>query len=975
MEERAGKLESVEYYKGSIDSVVSRQEVEPAQGLSTAEVQSRQEKYGLNRLAEEKKVPLWKRILDQFKDVMVIILIAAAVVSGFLGDWVEAIIILAIVVINAVLGLVQEGRAEQAVDALQKMSSPTARVRRNGQISVVDSEEIVPGDIILIEAGDIVPADCRLLEGSNLKADESALTGESVAVEKYADFLTDEAAGIGDRKNMLFSSTAITYGRGTAVAVDTGEQTEMGKIAGRLSRMQQELTPLQINLNQLGTYLAIFCVVVVIITFVVGVLRDGDILDMFMTAVSLAVAAIPEGLAAVVTIVLALGMNRMAERNSIVKRLLAVETLGSIDVICSDKTGTLTQNEMTVTRIYTGDHMLEVSGGGYAPEGEITSPEGINVADNPQVQRLMEIATLCNEAHLQQREDGSWGIIGDPTEAAMLTVAGKHGIYQADMEAKYPRLGDLPFDSERKMMSVFHEKFEEGKLSLTKGAPDIVLDRCSHEYTEAGVVELTEERRKAILEANSAFARTALRVLALAYSEHPDGDFSDAENNMIFVGLMGMIDPARPEAKDAITVCNSAGIRPVMITGDYLETAIAIAKDLGLMHEGDRVMTGAEIENMTQEDLMKVSEEVAVYARVSPEHKVRILEALQANSHISSMTGDGVNDAPALKRANIGVAMGITGTEVAKTAADMILTDDNFATIVRAVEEGRVIYSNIRKFVGFLLSCNVGEILVIFITMLVMGPDMTPLRPIQLLWLNLITDSFPALALGREAAEPDIMSQPPRKSTDKILNKEMMLSIAIQAIAIFAAVFIAFNFGLNRYGIVDKNNEAADAPIYMYAEGEGNSIVEANLVDGTLEPVEGAYVNTQDDGYHDEAGNLVNFGPSAGAYTYAFITLIFAELLRAFSNRSEHYSVFKQGFFSNPTMNKSILLSLALSIVVIYVPGLNGIFDTVPLGVRDWLTILPLALIPFALGELFKYIYHRDTRQKKLLPTAEMLEE
>lgn len=969
MEEQQDRqaVETEQLYQGTVASVLQKQKVDPAQGLSAEEVSKRIELFGPNKLAEEKKTPLWHRILAQFKDVMVIILIVAAVISGFLGDWVEAIIILAIVVVNAVLGVVQEGRAEQAVGALQKMSSPTARVIRGGKQQVVTSEEIVPGDIILIEAGDIVPADCRLIEGSNLKADESALTGESVPVEKDANFTSAEQLGIGDRENMLFSSTAVTYGRGTAIAVSTGSKTEMGKIAGRLTGMKQELTPLQINLNQLGTYLAIFCVAVVVITFIVGVMRNGDVLDMFMTAVSLAVAAIPEGLSAVVTIVLALGMNRMAERNSIVKRLLAVETLGSVNIICSDKTGTLTQNEMTVTRLYAGDNMFTVSGGGYEPNGEITSPEGAPVQDNPILQRLMEIATLCNEAELQHKEDGSWQMIGDPTEGAMLSVAGKFGAIRSELDKQHPRLGDLPFDSDRKMMTVFHDGFPEGKVALTKGAPDIVLDRCSHEMTADGVVPLTAERKTEILASNSAFARTALRVLSFAYSIHEDGNFENVETNMIFAGLMGMIDPARPEARDAIAVCTGAGIRAVMITGDYKETAVAIAKDLGLMKDGDNVMTGAELEKMSDSDLRIACEKTAVYARVSPEHKVRIVEALQSHGHIASMTGDGVNDAPALKRANIGVAMGITGTEVAKSAADMILTDDNFATIVHAVEEGRVIYSNIRKFVGFLLSCNVGEILVIFITMLVMGPDLTPLLPIQLLWLNLITDSFPALALGREKAEPDIMLQKPRKSTDKILNPEMIMSIIIQAVAIFAAVFIAFNIGLDRYGLWLKGENAAavDRATFTYVEGSRN-IIEAQLLDGQAVAVSGGEVFMESNGYRDQSGEVINFGPSDGAMTYAFVTLICAELLRAFSNRSEHYSVFKQGFFSNSTMNKSILLALGLTMVVVYVPFLNPIFDTIPLALRDWAVIMAMAVIPFVMGELFKFVYHRNTRRARI---------
>lgn len=968
MEEQGRELSSKTdtMYLGSLEDVLSVHNVDQGQGLSSSEVTSRQEQYGLNKLAEEEKTPLWKRFLEQFKDVLVIILLAAAIISGFLGDWIEAIIIMAIVIINAVLGVVQEGRAEQAVEALQKMSSPNAKVRRDGQTKVVPSEEIVPGDIVVIEAGDIVPADCRLIESSNLKVNESALTGESVPVEKDADFVTEETLGIGDRDNSLFSSTAVTYGRGTAIVTATGDHTEMGKIAGRISSMVQELTPLQNSLNTLGKYLAIFMLAVVAITFVSGVLRDGNVLDMFMTAVTLAVAAIPEGLSAVVTIVLALGMNRMATENAIVKRLLAVETLGSVDVICSDKTGTLTQNEMTVTKILADTEVFDVSGAGYKPEGDITNQEGQKVENHPVLDRLMTIASLCNEAQLEQGENDLWGIIGDPTEGAMLTAAGKYDVDRQALQAKCPRLGDLPFDSDRKMMSVFHDGFEEGKLALTKGAPDIVLERSTKEYTSEGVRELTPERKEEILQTNIDFAKDALRVLSFAYSEHPDGDFEDAEENLIFVGLMGMIDPARPEAKDAINICRGAGIRAVMITGDYKETAVAIANDLGLRDEEDKVLTGAEVEAMSEEELRVASEETSVYARVSPEHKVRIVEALQANGHIASMTGDGVNDAPALKRADIGVAMGITGTEVSKSAADMILTDDNFATIVNAVEEGRVIYSNIRKFVGFLLSCNVGEILVIFITILLMGPTMVPLLPIQLLWINLITDSFPALALGQEKAESDIMNQPPRRRTDKILNREMIASIVVQSIAIFASVFLAFNVGIKTYGYNATIEGETDTET-VYVETDTKDVfIQADTLEGSLVPLEGATAyQTENNTMVNEAGENISFGPSYGAYTFAFITLILAELLRAFSSRSEHSSVFKQGFFSNPTMNKAILLSLVLTLVTIYIPGLNHIFRTTALDFKDWLFIILFSLIPFVVGEVFKAIFHRGTRKEQ----------
>lgn len=900
------RISGGQVYKQGLDEVLANYSVNPSNGLTDLEVATQFEKYGYNRLEEEKGESFLRKLIRQFQDFLVIILIVASIFSAVTGDYFEALLIIAIVVLNALLGVYQEGRAEKAVEALQKMASPTARLLRNGKQVQVPSEEVVPGDIVLLEAGDIVPADVRLIESSNLAAEEAALTGESVPVEKHAVDLGQEDLPLGDRQNMLYSSTAVTSGRGTAVVVGTGDVTEMGKIAGQLHSIEDEQTPLQKSIDQLGKMLGLVLLGVVIITFLVGLLRGGDVRDLLMTSISLAVAAVPEGLPAIVTIVLSLGMGRMAQQNSIVKRLLAVETLGSVDIICSDKTGTLTQNEMTVTRVYVGGETYEVSGVGYAPEGTITSSEGKvsegAIPDN--LSRLLTIASLCNEAELQENE-GAWGILGDPTEASLLALARKAGFVRSDLQNKYPRIGDLPFDSSRKMMSVFHTDFSDGTLSLTKGAPDIILKRSSRELTPDGVVELTDARRQEILDVNNTYAQSALRVLSFAYSEHPDGDFETAEENLIFVGLVGMIDPARPEVRDAMALCHQAGIRAVMITGDYRETALAIARDLNMMKEGDLVFSGTELDGMSDEDLRAVVDQVAVFARVSPEHKLRIVNALRANGHITSMTGDGVNDAPALKQADIGVAMGITGTEVSKGAADMILTDDNFATIVTAVQEGRIIYANIRKFVNFLLSCNIGEVLVIFLSILILGPQMIPLVPIQLLWLNLVTDSFPALALGQEKGESDIMLQPPRRSDSRILNKDMIWSIATQAIAIFASVYIAFNFGLARYG------------------------TEAGL-------------------------------PHDGARTYAFVTLILAELLRAYSSRSEHESVFKIGLFSNKTMLKATAISFVLLILVIYIPFLDTVFHTIPLGILEWLLLIGLALIPFIVGELFKKIYYRS---------------
>lgn len=908
---------NTEAYRQTREAILEQWAVDPQYGLSAEQIAQQREIYGENRLAEKKKEPLWRKVLAQLLDVMVLILFAAGLLSAITGDWVESLVILAIVVVNAVLGVVQEGKAEKALEALHKMSAPRARVLREGQQQLIDAAELVPGDLVLLEAGDVVPADLRLLESSNLQAEEASLTGESVPVHKDANFIATSPLGLGDRANLVFSSTAITYGRGSGVVIGTGYQTEIGQIADKLQTIEQEQTPLQKSLNQLGKWLAVLCLIVCAIVFAEEAWLHPDaagILDGFKTAIALAVAAIPEGLAAIVTIVLALGMKRMAEKHAIVKRLLAVETLGCVDVICSDKTGTLTQNEMTVTHFYVAGMDYTVEGIGYAPEGAVRSQAGETVRPEalpPALQRLAEICTLCNDAQLQPDSSAKgWKILGDPTEAALLTLAGKLGVTRAALAAERPVVCDLPFDSDRKRMTVFCQGFEEAQtLSLTKGAPDLMLARCTEELLADGQRQpLTPARREALMAINSDYAHRALRVLALAYRAQPVNTETEvAESQMVFVGLVGMIDPARPEAKAAIAVCRQAGIRPVMITGDHRDTAAAIAMDLGLMQPGDQALTGAQLDEMSEAQLREAVAHTSVYARVSPEHKVRIVEALRQEGHIASMTGDGVNDAPALKQADIGVAMGITGTEVAKGAADMILTDDHFATIVDAVEEGRVIYANIRKFVGFLLSCNVGEILVIFITTLLTG--IAPLTAIQLLWLNLVTDSFPALALGREAGDPDIMHQRPRSKTESIINAEMIGAILIQALTIFGAVFAAFWIGRAGW-LGDQSHDL--------------------LVEGR---------------------------------TLAFTTLIFSELLRAYSCRSERFSVFKIGFFSNKTMVMATLFSMGLMVLVLYVPFLNTLFKTVPLDLAHWSVVIGLGVLPFVAGELYKGIYNRLVRR------------
>ena len=894
------------WYDKSVEFVAKTLKVDVEKGLSSKEAEDRVAEYGYNELKEKEKETIFQKVLNQLKDFLTIILIVASVVSFAVGEGADAIVIIAIVVVNAFLGVMQEGKAEKALEALKKMSAPNAKSVRNGKVEIVPSKNLVPGDMVVFEAGDVIPADIRIIDSANLKIEEASLTGESVPAEKDAKAELTGDVGIGDRINMAYMSTVVTYGRGKGIVVETGANTEMGKIADKIQEIDNEATPLQRKLDQLGKWLGILCIAVCIMVFAVGLLRGGTLLEMFMTSVSLAVAAIPEGLSAVVTIVLALGMKKMVSRNAIVRRLLAVETLGCVDVICSDKTGTLTQNEMTVKKVYTYGNIFDVTGQGYDPAGKfLVEDKEINIKDYKDIQLLLPAGVLCNDAAIEKREDGQWGILGDPTEGAF-TVAGLKGGYsREDMNKKYPREAELPFDSDRKMMSTFHKGFMEGIVSFTKGAPDIILDRCTKIYIDGEVLELNEQMKENISAANSSFANMALRELACAYRQYPDlpEDISSdtVEKDMIFIGLMGMIDPARPEAKDAIEVCTTAGIKPVMITGDHRDTAVAIAKDLQLMKEGDGVLTGGEIDALSDFEFAKAVETTSVYARVSPENKVRIVETLRKNGHIASMTGDGVNDAMALKKADIGVAMGITGTDVAKGTADIVLTDDNFASIVHAVEEGRIIYSNIRKFVFFLLSCNVGEILIVFLALLLNIP--TPLIPIQLLWLNLVTDSFPALALGTEKGESDIMTQKPRKAEEPIIDKSMIAGILVQSVALVVAVLGVYILVLNRYPDYATNPEHLKI-----------------------------------------------------ARTYAFVTLILAEVLRSFSSRSEKESIFKIGVFSNKTLNYATILCFFLLAIVIYVPFLRPIFETVKLNLFDCEIILAFCLIPLAAGEIYKVI-------------------
>lgn len=873
-------------------------------GLSSQEANNKLSEYGKNALEEEKGRSYFAKLMDQFKDPMIIILLAASIVSAIVGQIEDSIIIVAIIVIMALLSLYQEGKAEESIKALQKMASPHAKVKRDGKIVEIASEDLVPGDIVILETGNIVPADLRLFESANLKIDESSLTGESVPVEKDANLNYDGVVEIGDRENMAFSSTIVSYGHGEGIVIATGKYTEIGKIATSIQSLEDEQTPLQKRLAGLSKTLGLVTVGICALVFLVGVLYKKPLLDMFMTSVSLAVAAIPEGLPAIVTIVLSLGMNKMAKKNAIVKRLLAVETLGTTTVICSDKTGTLTQNEMTAVKSFVDGVEMDITGTGYGPIGNfLKDTKEISIEDVQSLDLFAHIASLTNDASLVKDND-TYNMIGDPTEGALLTMAEKLSINKEEANKTYPRIAEIPFDSDRKMMTTFHNNFMGyNTVSFTKGAPDIILDKCNRILLNGEVIELNDELRKEVFDKNIEFARQALRVLAFAYKSYDempkDISTENIENNMIFVGLVGMIDPSRPEAKLAIKECKDAGIIPVMITGDYLETAFAIGKDLGIVEREDQVIMGKELNNLSPEEIREVVKHKRVFARVSPQNKVQIVTAFKENGEIVAMTGDGVNDAPAIKKADIGISMGITGTDVAKNTSDVILTDDNFATIVHSVEEGRIIYANIKKFISFLLSCNIGEILIVLIAILLNLEE--PFVPIQLLWLNLVTDSFPALALGVEKGEEDIMDQPPRDPDEPILDKHSAILIGLQSVAITIATLGAYFYGLKHYG-TDIN----------------------------------------------------------GARTVAFATLILSELLRSYSVRSTKHTVFHIGIFSNKKLVIGTAISTILMLIVIYVPGLNDLFYTVPLGLKEWSVILPLSFLPFIVGELRKVFFKHN---------------
>ena len=922
-------------------------------GLSAQEIKQRVETYGYNELEEKAPPTFLERLWDQIRDFVVMILIVAAIVSFFLGDYIESAAIIAIVVLNTAIGIIQESKAEEALAALKKMAAPEAHVIRDGTRITVPARELVPGDLVLLEAGSIVPADLRLVQTVNLKAEEASLTGESVPVNKNASHELPEKSGLGDQHNMAFMSTIITYGRGMGMVTGTGMKTAIGQIAEMIQSVEDEDTPLQKKLDQVGKTLGIASLAVCGLVFVVGMLRPVLVgatvgwgadqwiehsKEFFMLAVSLAIAAVPEGLPAVVTICLALGMQEMVKRHALIRRLPAVETLGSATVICSDKTGTLTQNQMTTTRIWVDGRVYEVTGRGYAPDGQfVFSGEKIlHLDEHPVLQTALWGGVLCNDAILEPQTANDYRMIGDPTEGAMVVSGAKAGYWRDSLEKHFPRVNEIPFDSDRKRMTTIHDlepapKANIGPLpggglnnyvAIVKGAPDLVLDQCTQILTADGPVALTDAGRKAVLDANVGMASQALRVLSVAYrplAHVPDEPkANEVETDLVFIGLQGMIDPARPEVLPAVQRAQGAGLRTIMVTGDYAATAAAIASEIGILAEGHETISGAELEAMSDAELDARIDKVDVFARVAPNHKMRIVAALRKRNNVVAMTGDGVNDAPALKQADIGIAMGITGTDVTKQTADMVLTDDNYVSIISAIEQGRIIYSNIRKFVYFLLSCNVAEITILFIATVAGWP--LPLTAIQLLWLNLLSDGAPALALGLEKGDPDLMYRPPRPPDEPVINREMWIGVGIQTVAITTAVLGAYLLGWKAYG-----------PDLALRKG---------FAVGTAAFDEFVLLTSE---------------------TMAFVTLVLSELFRAYTARSERYPLLKLGLFTNKYMQYAVGFSTFLLLLVVYipVPAVRQIFNTTPITLSEWVVLIPLILLPSVIAEVWKAIMNR----------------
>lgn len=890
----------MQWHSLSINEALNRLGVTHNQGLSSKDVRQRQQTYGYNLLEATKKKNILLRFLGQFADFMIIILILAAAVSfivSFLDgnpDFLDPVIILCIIIINATLGLLQESRAEKALEALKKMSAPTAHVIRDGVLGTVDSSELVPGDIIILETGCFVPADARLITAVNLKAEEASLTGESNAVEKNAELILHPETNLGDRLNMVLATSTITYGRGMAVVTATGMNTQVGHIAKLIMQDDTPMTPLQKRLAKTGKVLGIAALSICAFIFVLGILKKLPVFDMFMTSVSLAVAAIPEGLPAIVTIMLSLGVQRMAKKNAVIRKLPAVETLGSATVICSDKTGTLTQNVMTVT--------------------ELCSITGREKPNSTFGTFLLSHASLCNDT-MMNFDQNTLILSGEPTEKALVLAAYHAGLNKNKLDEEYPRVYEIPFDSSRKLMTTVHCSEEHGYRSITKGAFDFMLERCTHYYLNGKQHPLTGKDRKQLNRLNNTMTEKALRVIAVAYRNFPDSFHKEEklEQGLTFIGLIGMIDPPREEVKEAVTMCRQAGIKPVMITGDHVLTAKAIATDLGILADGEEAVTGDALSQMNDEQLEQNIYRYSVFARVSPEHKVRIVKAFQARGEVVAMTGDGVNDAPALKTADIGCAMGITGTDVAKNAADMILTDDNFATIVSAVREGRGIYDNIKKAVHFLLSSNIGEILTIFVSILLGLP--TPLVAVQLLWVNLITDSLPAIALGVEPVDKDIMKKKPLPPSQGMFANGLALRIVLEGFMIGSLALLAFLIGFHYYDTQTLQSSL-----------QGDSIPKT-------------------------------YTPWVGR-TMSFAVLSLSQLFHSFNMKSEH-SLATIGLFSNRKLVYSFVICTFMQMIVIMIPALATIFQVVPLDLRQWAITLLLAIAPIPIVEIQKLLSDR----------------
>lgn len=872
------------------EQILKELQVNPLHGLSSEEAAKRLVKYGENKLAAKKGKTLIQLFLSQLNDVMIYILLVASVISLLLGEASDAIIIAVVILINAVVGIIQEAKAEKALDALKKLSTPKAVIKRDGELKEIASEELVPGDIVVIDAGRYIPCDLRLIESANLKIEESALTGESVPVEKDADLTLVEAdTPLGDQRNMVFMSTLATYGRGIGISVGTGMNTEIGKIAKMLEEDVSEQTPLQKKLAELGKILGFAALGICAVMFVVGIIQKRDLFEMFLTSISLAVAAIPEGLPAIVTIVLAIGVQRMIKENAIVRKLPAVETLGSVNIVCSDKTGTLTQNKMTVTKFYADNAF-----------GNLSS---LNI-DEPEHKLLLECLILCNDASYSEESK-----TGDPTEIALLEAGVQYNIFSEELKNEHPRINEIPFDSDRKLMTTVN-KYGGQHYVFTKGAIDNLLKICSYAYINGETVKLTDITKERIMDVSNTMSNDALRVLGAAYKKlsSPHTAIDALEQDLIFIGLVGMIDPPRLEVKDSIELCKKSGIKTIMITGDHKNTAYAIAKELGIASNTSETISGVELDRLSQEQLNERIDNLRVFARVSPEHKVKIVKAFKSKGNIVSMTGDGVNDAPSLKQADIGVAMGITGTDVAKGASDMILTDDNFKTIVSAIEEGRNIYNNIKKSIIFLLSCNTGEIIALFFAILLGWA--APLKPIHILWVNLITDTLPALSLGIDPGDPNVMEEKPRNPKHSLFSQGAGINLILNGLLIGFLTLAAFVIG-------------------------------ARVFSGTTDlfPLFPENISSE---------------ALTHAQTMAFVVLSVSQLIHSLNMRHPHKSIFQIGLFTNKYLIGSIILGIFLQDIVITVPFLASVFRVYDLNIRDWVFVAILSTMPLILNELVK---------------------